>query len=126
MGSTYYKAKAEYRPRAYYTGMTERSLDEEASGAIRALDAVSGRKRWEFPLPSPPWCGVLATAGGLVFSGSNEGNFFALDASSGQSLWSFQTGGHIGAAPITFTVNGSQHVAIASGNALYVFALSGS
>ena len=125
MGSIYYKArKVEYHPRAYYTGMTERALDEEASGAIRALDAVSGRKTWEFPLPSPPWCGVLATAGGLVFSGSNEGNFFALDASSGRPLWSFQTGSFIHAAPMTFMVNGSQHVAIASGNALFVFALA--
>ena len=125
MGSTYYKSrKVEYHPRAFYTGMTERSLGEEASGAIRALDAVSGRKKWEFPLPSPPWCGVLATAGGLVFSGSNEGNFFALDASSGQPLWSFQTGGAIESGPMTFMVNGSQQVAIASGNALYIFALA--
>ena len=124
MGSTYYKAKVEYRPRAFYTGMTERALGEEASGAIRALDAVSGKKKWEFPLPSPPWCGILATAGGLVFSGSNEGNFYALDASSGEPLWSFQTGGAIVAAPMTFMVNGTQHVAIASGNALYLFALA--
>ena len=126
MGSTYYKSKkVEYHARGYYTGMTERSLGEEATGAIRALEAVSGDKKWEFPLPSPPWGGLLATAGGLVFSGSNEGNFFALDASSGQPLWSFQTGGGISAAPMTFLMNGTQHVAIASGNALYVFALAG-
>jgi hypothetical protein len=30
---------------------------------------------WDFPLPTPTWAGVMATAGGLVFSGSNEGNF---------------------------------------------------
>jgi alcohol dehydrogenase (cytochrome c) len=106
--------------------MSERSLGEEASGAIRAIEAVSGRRKWEFPLPTPPWAGLLATAGGLLFSGSNEGNFFALDASSGQSLWSFQTGGGIQASPMTFLHNGTQHVAIASGNALYVFALGGS
>lgn len=125
MGSTYYKSrKVEYHPRGYYTGMTERALDEEATGAIRALEAVSGRKKWEFPLPSPPWGGLLATAGGLLFSGSNEGNFFALDASSGRPLWSFQTGGGISASPMTFLVNDAQRVAIASGNALYVFALA--
>jgi len=127
MGSTYYKSKkVEYRPKGYYTGMTERSLDEEATGAIRALEATSGEKKWEFPLPSPPWGGLLATAGGLVFSGSNEGNFFALDALSGRPLWSFQTGGGISASPMTFVVDGTQHVAIASGNALYVFALGAS
>jgi alcohol dehydrogenase (cytochrome c) len=42
---------------------------------------------WDFALPSPTWAGVLSTAGGLVFSGSNEGNFFALDA--GHALFVF-------------------------------------
>ncbi len=127
MGSVYYRAKrVEYVPGGYYTGVTEQSLYEEASGAIRALDAVSGRRMWEFPLPTPPWAGLLATAGGLVFSGSNEGNFFALDATTGKPLWQFQTGGGIRASPITFLVDGVQHVAVASGNALYVFKLASS
>jgi alcohol dehydrogenase (cytochrome c) len=125
MGSRYYKSKrVEYVPGGFYTGVTEQALNEEATGAIRGLEAVSGRKMWEFQLPTPPWGGLLATAGGLLFSGSNEGNFFALDAASGKPLWQFQTGGSISASPITFLVDGVQHVAIASGNALYVFALS--
>jgi alcohol dehydrogenase (cytochrome c) len=61
-----------------------------------------------------------------VFSGSNEGNFFALDATTGKPLWQFQTGGGIRASPITFLVDGVQHVAVASGNALYVFKLASS
>ena len=65
----------------------------------------------------------MATAGGLVFSGSNEGNFFALDASTGKALWQFQTGGFIRAAPITYMVDGKQRVAIVSNNAVIVFAL---
>jgi alcohol dehydrogenase (cytochrome c) len=125
MGSQYFKTKrVEYVPGGFYTGMTEQVLREEASGAIRALDLVTGRRMWEFPLPSPPWGGLLATAGGLVFSGSNEGNFFALDASTGKPLWDFQTGGSVSASPIAFRVDGVQHIAIASGNALYVFALA--
>ena len=70
-----------------------------------------------------PTAGILSTAGGLVFSGSDEGNFFALDAASGAPLWEFQTGGSIGANPISFTLDGHQCVAIAADRVLYVFGL---
>jgi alcohol dehydrogenase (cytochrome c) len=66
---------------------------------------------------------VLSTAGGLVFSGTNDGNFFALDASSGKPLWDFQTGGAVASNPISFTVDGKQYVAIAAERVLYVFGL---
>ncbi|HTP33685.1 MAG TPA: PQQ-binding-like beta-propeller repeat protein, partial [Candidatus Acidoferrales bacterium] len=96
---------------------------EKASGAIRALDATTGQMRWEFPMHSAPWAGVLATAGGLVFSGSDEGNFFALDAKTGKPLWDFQTGGRVAANPISFAVDGKQYIAIAAERTLYVFGL---
>lgn len=123
MGSVYIKSPAEYRAGTYYTGMSERALEEEATGAVRAIDLQTGRQVWNFPLPSPPWAGVLATAGGLVFGGSNEGNFFALNAASGKPLWQFQTGAAIEASPMSFSYNGRQHVAVAAGRSLYVFAL---
>jgi alcohol dehydrogenase (cytochrome c) len=85
--------------------------------------AETGEQRWEFRLLSPPWAGVLSTGGGLVFGGSNEGVFFALDARGGKSLWDFQTGGPIVANPISFTVDGKQCVAIAADRVLYVFGL---
>ena len=72
---------------------------------------------------SAPWAGVLATAGGLVFSGSDEGNFFALDAGTGKPLWDFQTGGPIAANPISFAMDGQQMIAIAAQRVLYVFGL---
>jgi alcohol dehydrogenase (cytochrome c) len=59
----------------------------------------------------------------VVFGGSSEGNFFALDAETGKSLWQFQTGGHIHANPVAFAIDGRQHIAIAAGNALIVFGL---
>jgi len=65
---------------------------DDSFGAIRALDAATGALRWEFRLHSPPWAGVLSTAGGLVFSGSDEGNFYALNDQTGKALWDFQTG----------------------------------
>ena len=55
-------------------------------GAIRALEAATGKMKWEFTLKSPPWAGVISTAGGLVFGGSDEGNFFALDALPWQAV----------------------------------------
>ena len=123
MGSIYFKTGVEYKPGTYYTGGSEKRLDEESWGAVRALDANTGKLAWDFPLPSPPWAGVMATAGGLVFGGSNEGNFFALDAKSGKPLWQFQTGGQIRSGPMSFLVGDKQHVAVAGGHAIFVFAL---
>jgi len=123
MGSVYYKTAVEYRPGTYYTGGSEKRLDEESWGAVRALDLKTGRQVWDFALPSPTWAGVLATAGGLVFSGSNEGNFFALDAATGKPLWQFQTGGAIRSGPMSFAIDGRQHVAVAAGRAIFVFAV---
>jgi alcohol dehydrogenase (cytochrome c) len=123
MGSLYFKTGVEYKPGAYYTGGSEKRLEEEAWGAVRAIDVKTGKPIWDFPLPTPTWAGVMATAGGLVFSGSNEGNFYALDASSGKPLWQFQTGGPIRSGPMSFLANGKQHVAISGGHTVYVFAL---
>ena len=96
---------------------------EEPWGALRALDWRTGEMRWEFRVPTPPWCGVLATAGGLVFSGSMEGDFFALDAASGKLLWRLQTGGAIWANPISYMSESRQYVVIAAGSALIAFDL---
>jgi alcohol dehydrogenase (cytochrome c) len=124
MGAVYFKADVEYEPGQPFLGGGEQALSgDEASGAVLALDALSGKRLWEFPLQAPPWAGVMATAGNLVFASSNEGNFFALDASSGASLWNFQTGGHIRTNPMGFAVDGRQRVAITGGRTLFVFGL---
>jgi len=123
MGSIYFKTPAEYRPGTYYTGGSERRLDEESWGAVRAIDVKSGRKVWDFELPTPSWAGVLSTAGGLVFSGSNEGNVYALDAKTGKPLWEFQTGGAVRSGPMSFEFDGKQYVAVAGGHALFLFGL---
>jgi alcohol dehydrogenase (cytochrome c) len=124
IGSVYFKRPADYKEGTYYAGGGEDELPaDDASGEIRALDPATGELRWEFKLHSPPWAGVLSTAGGLVFSGSDEGNFYALDARTGKPLWNFQTGGNIGANPISFNVDGHQRVAISSNQVLYVFGL---
>ena len=115
---------ADYKPGTFFAGGGERTLPADDNyGAIRGLDASTGKRKWEFKLQSPPWAGVLSTAGGLVFGGTNEGNFFALDAKSGAPLWNFQTGGDIAANPVSFLVDGKQRVAIAAHGALLVFGL---
>lgn len=123
MGSYYYKTDVEYEAGSPFTGGGERRLADEAWGAVRALNATTGEKVWDFRLPSPSWSGVLSTAGGLVFSGSNEGNFYALDAKTGAPLWQFQVGGMVRSNPMTFLVDGRQHVAVGAGRAVFVFAL---
>ena len=124
IGAIYYKREAEFKPGTFFAGGGQGDIPNgEHSGAIRALDPVTGRVKWEFPLFSPPWAGVLSTAGDLVFSGTPEGNFFALAATTGKPLWDFQTGGAIFANPISFTVDGRQCVAIAADRVLYVFGL---
>lgn len=126
MGSYYFKTDAEYVPGTAFMGGGEQALrGDQASGAVRALDLLTGEVKWEFPLHTPPWAGVMATAGGLVFGGCDEGNFFALDHRTGKPLWEFQTGGPIHANPVSFLIEGKQHVAIASHNALFVFGLLG-
>ena len=125
MGAIYYKGEAEYKRGTFYGGGGERALGgDQASGAIRALEAATGKLKWEFPLHSPPWAGVMATAGGIVFGGSDEGNFYALDAGSGKPVWEFQTGRPVVANPISFAVDGKQRVAIAADRSLFVFGLN--
>ena len=123
-GGYYYKADTTFQPGRMFLGATKRDIpNEEGYGALRALRSLTGEKAWEFRTHSPPWCGVLATAGDLVFSGTMEGDFFALDAWSGKLLWRFQTGGEIWANPVSYRNEGKQYIAIAAGNSMLVFGL---
>ncbi len=90
---------------------------------IRALDAATGIKRWEYRSPQGGWGGLLATAGGLVF-GTSGGALFALDALTGKELWRMTLGGLTYAPPISFTVDGKQVIAVWAGRAMFLFSLS--
>jgi len=120
----FYKMDTPYQPgRPFEGGATSDIAGFEPEGALKALDALTGRLRWQFKLHAPSYVGVLSTAGGLVFGGSSEGNFFALDADTGQLLWHFQTGGEMFTNPVSYMVAGKQHVVITAGLTLFVFAL---
>lgn len=101
------------------TGVTAR-LPQVAPGQplgfFAAIDPLTGQRKWEIPLTDlPSSAGVLATGGGLVFTGKLTGEFVALDEATGKTLWQFKTGSSINATAITYLHNGRQYVTVASG-----------
>ena len=123
-GAYYFKGTAEFKPGTLFVGGGQRANPaEEPFGAIRALETDSGSMRWEFPLKTQASAGILSTAGDLVFSGTGQGDVFALHAATGKLLWRFKGGGGVIAAPVTYMLDGKQFVALAVGRALFVFGL---
>ena len=94
-------------------------------GSLVAWDPVTGKKAWEVMLKSPNWAGVLSTATGLVFTGTQTGQFKAFDAKNGKELWSFQTGSGITGLPIAWEKDGRQYITVMSGAATVYAALAG-
>jgi len=97
---------------------------ERPSGALEALDPLSGTKKWEFKYFISPNGGALSTAGGVVFAGDSDGNFIALDARTGRDLWHVQLGAAIYTTAGTYQLDGKQYVVIPAGSALFAFAVS--
>jgi len=97
--------------------------EEAGHGAVLAIDPRTGQRRWQFDMTDVTTSGVLTTATDVLFTGSREGHFHALDARNGELLWRANLGGQIANGPMTYAVNGVQYVAVAAGNALSVFAL---
>jgi len=94
-------------------------------GALVAWDPVAGKAVWRTLNKSPFWSGVLSTDGGVVFTGSQNGQFIAFDSKTGGKLWSFQTGSGITGLPITWERDGRQYVTVLSGAATVYGALAG-
>jgi PQQ-dependent dehydrogenase (methanol/ethanol family) len=96
---------------------------EEKSGTLTALDlGHAGKLQWQVKTDEPLVGGILATAGGLVFSGVGGGQFAAFDAATGSRLWQFQCAAGVNAPPITYALDGRQYIAVAAGgNALFGF-----
>ena len=88
---------------------------EEQWGNITAVDYHTGNIAWKVKTQQPMIGGILATAGGLVFTGQGNGIFAAYDAANGTELWSFQAGAGVNAPPSSYTVNGKQYIVVAAG-----------
>ena len=83
---------------------------------VDAIEPLSAKHAWRAPLwDHPHWSAIVATGGGLLFTGKVTGEFIAIDADSGKTLWQFQTGSGVNAQPITYTYKGRQYVTVLSG-----------
>ncbi len=85
-------------------------------GHIEAIDPMTATPKWRIPVRDYQIASaMLATGGGLLFSGKHTGEFFALDADTGQTLWEFRTSSGVNAMPVTWTHKGKQYVTVLSG-----------
>ena len=134
--SIYVKGEEEYKAGERFTsGMHKSSFTlnrgaqnntrtpEDGHGAVIAVDAKTGEKKWQFDFVDVTDSGILTTATDLLFTGNREEYFFALDARTGNVLWRTSLGGAVASGPMTYAVNGKQYVAVAAGNGLFVFGL---
>jgi len=89
---------------------------DEPIGHMEAIDPLTAQKKWRTPLMDfQIWSAMLATGGGLLFTGKETGEFIAVDADTGKIVWQFQTGSGINAMPVTYTHQGRQYVTVLSG-----------
>ena len=123
--ATFYSWDQPFQPGVQWeSGATLRPRDQKNFGALRAIDPVTGDRKWEFRYPTVSSSGVLSTASGLVFAADGDGNVLALDSRTGKHLWHYQTGSGIrSTAGTTYMVDGKQYLLVPSGSTLVAFAL---
>jgi alcohol dehydrogenase (cytochrome c) len=112
--------QVEYMPGGRYVGATTTLSIFPGSdhiGEVQAWNVDTGKRVWTHTYAnSQNWGPMLATAGGVVFSGgTNDRMFHAFDASSGKLLWEFPTNSGITGQPVSFMVAGKQYIAVQSG-----------
>lgn len=119
---------AEYKRGAFFLGVNfdlGKFGPGGYGGGVKAWDPVKQTTVW-FNKDELPFTGaMLSTAGGLVFHGDIKGMFKALDAKTGKTLWKFNAGSGISAAPMTYTLDGKQYIAVVSGRTLSIPAFFG-
>jgi len=118
-----------------FTGGNTTFAPVPRSGIIAALDVTTNKVTWRYRWSDQCYSGVLATGGSLLFVGRADGRLTALDSTSGQQLWEFQTGAGMHAPVSTFERNGKQYVIAysagsallgsARGDSVWLFALDG-
>ena len=88
---------------------------EEQWGNVTAVDYNTGKIRWQVKTAQPMIGGIMATAGGLAFTGEANGYFKAYDSGTGALLWKFQAGAGVNAPPSSYTVDGRQYIVVGAG-----------
>ena len=89
--------------------------DEQQWGNVTAVDYNTGRIRWKVKTEQPMIGGILATGGGLVFTGEGNGLFKAYDSASGELLWQDKAEAGVNAPPSSYNVGGTQYIVVAAG-----------
>ena len=110
--------EANYIAGTPYVGMNVRMYAGPGGnrGEFLAWDPVKNQKVWAVSENFPVWSGALVTAGDVVFYGTMDGWFKALDAKSGTLLWQFKCGSGIIGQPVSYRgPDGKQYIAILAG-----------
>ncbi len=123
--ATYHSYNEPFKEGERYTGGgAVRPRDQVNFGALRAIDPVTGDRKWEFRYPNVSSSGVLTTASGLVFAGDGDGNIMALESKTGRYLWHHQLGfGVRSTGGTTYMVDGRQYFLVPAGSTLTAFAM---
>jgi PQQ-dependent dehydrogenase (methanol/ethanol family) len=132
---TYHVETAKYPGGKLWLGGAFKVIENEKQlGRLSAVDYNTGKVAWKFDTEQPLIGGALATAGGLVFYGEGNGLFRALDAKSGKLLWEHNCGAGANAMPVSYSVSGTQYIAMGCGgnnqldfkrgNSMVVYALN--
>jgi len=123
----FYSWKPDYKAGERFTGGAGQRVESAKMpvyGALRAIDPATGERKWEYKYLGLSTAGLLTTASGLIFTGDNDGNLLALDSRSGKLLWRYQMGAPLhGTSPITYIVDGRQHLLVPAGTTLTAWAL---
>ncbi len=106
-----------YTPRGLHLGGSGAPSRETPSGWVTAVDANTGAVRWKYHAETPVLGAVTPTAGGIVMTGDNAGNFLVFESETGKLLRKEPTGGAVAGGMVTYMRGGKQYVAFTSGNA---------
>ncbi|HUY98450.1 MAG TPA: PQQ-binding-like beta-propeller repeat protein [Verrucomicrobiae bacterium] len=123
-GSVAYWGADEVIPKPYvpgqtYVGLTDVVSSPRTTGTVTAINDTNGKVMWQQTWGSECRSGTVTTAGNIVFVGDNAGQFEALNALTGKTLWSFQTGAGANDTPAVFQYNGQEYVAFLAGGQLF-------
>ena len=102
-----------------------KAIRNSTIAALLAWDPVAQREVWRAKRRGPWNGGTLALAGGLVFQGTVDGQFLAMDAQTGREVWSYDNQAATLAGPISYEVEGEQYVAVPAGYGTAFFLIEG-
>jgi alcohol dehydrogenase (cytochrome c) len=115
-GMNYKAVEPVYRPGVFYFGAEfSWEFPEDHRGELRAIDPMTGEVKWAAPSDIPRNAGILSTAGGIVFTGAQTGEFEVFDSDTGEKLWEYFAGTGIVGQPMTWEHEGTQYITMLSG-----------